>query len=124
MSVASKWGSSSMIGEGFDQAFDELFEEILITRWRGRERVRDLGNAVVAEEEERYRVKIALPGANPDKLQVEVSEWRLLLLEEGREDSALDFAQRLDTERVSARFEDGILEVILPKARGRRIEVR
>ncbi len=74
-----------------------------------------------------YRVKIALPEADPQKLEVEVSEWRLAVrtpTAQGREETILDFSHRIDTERATARFEAGILEVLLPKARRRKIEVR
>lgn len=116
-----------MIEREFDRAFNEVFEDLLIKRWRGPGRVRSLGKALVVEDEENYRVKIALPDADPQKLEVEVSEWRLSVrstAEDGQEENTLDFSHRIDTEHVTARFEGGILEVMVPKARGRKIEVR
>jgi HSP20 family molecular chaperone IbpA len=116
-----------MIGEEFDRAFNEVFEDLLIKRWRKSGRVRDLGKALVVEDEESYRIKIALPDADPQKLEVEVSEWRMAVrtaMALGREENTLDFSHRIDTERVTARFEAGMLEVLAPKARGRKIEVR
>jgi HSP20 family molecular chaperone IbpA len=116
-----------MIGEEFDRAFNEVFEDLLIKRWRGPGRVRDLGKALIVEDEEYYRIKIALPDADPQKLEVEVSEWRLAVrtpTAQGRRENALDFSHRIDIERVTARFGAGVLEVIAPKARGRKIEVR
>jgi HSP20 family molecular chaperone IbpA len=116
-----------MIEQEFDRAFNEMFEDLLINRWRMPGRVRTLGKALVFEDEESYRVKIRLPNADPQKLEVEVSEWRLAVQTptvEGQEENILDFSHRIDTERVTARFEGGILEVMVPKARGRKIEVR
>jgi HSP20 family molecular chaperone IbpA len=116
-----------MIGQEFDRAFNEMFEDLLINRWRGPGRVRNFGKALVVEDEENYRIKIALPDADPQKLEVEVSEWRLAVRRptaEGQEESVLNFSQSIDTEGVTARFEGGILEVKVPKARGRKIEVR
>jgi HSP20 family molecular chaperone IbpA len=116
-----------MIAEQFDRACDEMFEDLLITRWQGARRVRNLGKALVIEEEENYRVRIALSDADPQKLEVEVSEWRLTVrapAEQGRTESTFDFAHPIETERVTARFDGGILEVFVPKARGRKIEVR
>ena len=124
--MVSKWQSAFTIGEEFDRAFNEMFEDLLIKRWRRPERVRDLGKALVVEDEENYRIKIALPDADPQKLEVEASEWRLAVrtpMAQGQRESTLDFSHRIDIEHVTARFEAGILEVLAPKARGRKIEV-
>src|ERR1700751_1669549 len=117
--VASKWRSASMIEREFHRAFHEVFEDLLITRWRGPRSVRIFGRASVEEDEEKYHVKIALPDADAQELAVEVSEWRLTVRKpsvQGREESTLDFSHPIDTERVTARFESGILEVRGPKA--------
>jgi HSP20 family molecular chaperone IbpA len=124
--VASKRRSPSIIEHEFDRAFNEVFEDLLIKRWRGPAGARRLGKALVLEDEDTYRVKVALPGADPDKLEVEAGEWRLTvraLIGGGQDESTFDFSRRIDTERVTARFEAGILEVTVPKARGRKIEV-
>ena len=65
LSVASKWLTASMIGEEFDRAFNEVFEDLLIRRWQGPARVRNLGKAQAVEDEETYRVKIVLPDVDP-----------------------------------------------------------
>jgi HSP20 family molecular chaperone IbpA len=125
--VASKWQPASIIGEEFDRVFNDVFEDLLIKRWRRPGRARNLGKALVVEDEESYRVKMAMPDADPHKLEVEVSEWRLVVrsrIAPKAEANTLDFAHRIDTELVTARFGAGILEVLAPKARGRRIEVR
>jgi HSP20 family molecular chaperone IbpA len=116
-----------MIEEEFARTFDEVFEDLLIKRWRPPGRVRNFGKAQVVEDEESYRIKIALPDADPKKLEVEVSEWRMAvrsLMTHGRDENTLDFSHRIEIERVTARFEAGILEVHAPKAHGRKIEVR
>ena len=115
-----------MIEQEFDRVFNELFEDLLIRRWHGHGGLRQAGKSIIAEDEESYRVKIPLPHVDPENLVVEVTESRLTvrgLAGEGREQSTLVFSRRIDTERVTARFEAGILEVMLPKARGRKIEV-
>jgi HSP20 family molecular chaperone IbpA len=124
--VVSKWQSALSIGEEFDRVFDEMFEDLLIKRWRRPERARDLGKALVVENEDNYRIKIALPDADPEKLEVEANEWRLTVripTAQGQAESILDFSHRIDIEHVTARFEAGILEVFAPKAHGRKIEV-
>ncbi|HJU09990.1 MAG TPA: Hsp20/alpha crystallin family protein [Candidatus Binataceae bacterium] len=116
-----------MIEREFDRTFNELFEDLLINRWREPARVRHFGRASVLEDEEHYRVKIVLPNADPKDLEVEVNEWRLTVRTSAAQataESTLDFSHRIDPEHVTARFEAGILEVTLPKARGRKIEVR
>jgi HSP20 family molecular chaperone IbpA len=125
--VASKWLSASMIREEFDRAFNEVFEDLLIRRWRGPARVRNFGKAQVVEDDKAYRVKIVLPDADPRQLEVEVGAWRLAVripTAQGREENTFDFSHRVDMELVTARFEAGILEVLVPKARGGKIEVR
>jgi HSP20 family molecular chaperone IbpA len=125
--VASKWYTASTIEEEFNRIFNELFEDLLIRRWRAPEQVRSFGNALVLEDDDTYRVRMALPEAEPDKLEVEASEWRLTVRSpsaRGRTENKFDFSHRIDPERVTARFEAGILEVTVPKARGRKIEVR
>jgi HSP20 family molecular chaperone IbpA len=115
-----------MIEQEFDRVFNEMFEDLLIRRWRGPGRIRDLGKTLVVEDEENYRVKMTLPDADPHKLEVEVSEWGLTVRRappDGQENT-VDFSHRIDTERVTARFEAGILEVTVPKFGGRKIEVR
>jgi HSP20 family molecular chaperone IbpA len=116
-----------MIGQEFDRAVNEVFEDLLIKRWRGPGRIRHLGKAMIVEDDETYRVKIAMPEADPDKLEVEVSKWRLAvrsLAAQTPEEHRLDFSHCIDIERVTARFEGGILEITVPKAGGRKIEVR
>jgi len=116
-----------MIEQEFDRIFNEVFEDLLINRWRARRSVRKDGDAIVAEDDDSYRVTIAAPQADPDELEVEVGEWRLVLripAAQGLKESTLDFSHAIDTEGVTARFEAGILEVTVPKARGRKIEVR
>jgi HSP20 family molecular chaperone IbpA len=115
-----------MVGDEFDRAFNEVFEDLLIKRWRRPGRVRDYGKALVVEDDENYRIKIAMPDIDPQQIEVEVSEWRLVVrtpMAQGRGENTLDFSHRIDTERVTARFEADILEVLAPKARGRKIEV-
>ena len=125
--MASKLILASIIGDEFERTLDELFEDILITRWRPQARIRNFGDALVAEDEEVYRIKIALPDIDPQELEVEVSEWRLrvrLPVGSGHQERTFDFAHRVEIERVSARFDAGTLEIILPKASGRKIEVQ
>jgi HSP20 family molecular chaperone IbpA len=116
-----------MIEQEFDRVFNEVFEDLLINRWQARRSVRNYGDALVVEDDDSYFVRIAAPEADLKELAVEVSEWRLVLripTGQGLKESTLDFSHAIDIERVTARFEAGILAVTVPKARGRKIEVR
>ena len=124
--VAAKLVSGSFVGSFFERTFDELFEELLIDRWCRPMQVRLLGDAVIAEHGDEYRLKIAAAGADPEKLGVEVTEWRLTIripASAGMRERTFDFGHRLDVDRVSARLTAGVLEICLPKASGRRIEI-
>jgi HSP20 family molecular chaperone IbpA len=115
-----------MVGDEFDRAFNEVFEDLLIKRWRRPGHVRDYGKALIVEDDENYRIKIAMPNIDPRQIEVEAGAWRLVVrapMAHGRGENTLDFSHRIDTERVTARFEADTLEVLAPKARGRKIEV-
>jgi HSP20 family molecular chaperone IbpA len=115
-----------MVGDEFDRAFNEVFEDLLIKRWRRPGRVHDYGKALIVEDDENYRIKIAMPNIDPRQIEVEAGAWRLVVrapMAHGRGENTLDFSHRIDTERVTARFEADTLEVLAPKARGRKIEV-
>jgi HSP20 family molecular chaperone IbpA len=124
--MAAKLVLGSFAGSYFERTFDELFEELLIDRWCRPTQVRFLGEAEIAEHDDEYRLKIAAAGADPEKLEAEVTEWRLTIripASAGMRERTFDFGHRLDVDRVSARFTGGVLEICLPKASGRRIDV-
>jgi HSP20 family molecular chaperone IbpA len=110
----------------FDRAFDELFEELLLSRWRcARKDAPE--EPKVAESETEYRVLIDAAGAEPDRMEVEVSDRRLLVRiasASGTHISRLDFSHAIEADRVTARLAGGALEIVLPKKRGRIVEVR
>jgi HSP20 family molecular chaperone IbpA len=111
----------------FDRAFDELFEDLLLSRWRGDVRGRGLDGAAALESETEYRVRIDASGIEPDRIEVEASDRRLLVRMAGparTRINTLDFSHAIDPDGVTARLAGGALEIVLPKKRGRIIEVR
>lgn len=124
--AARKPGAREIHGLGdFDRAFDELFEELLVGRWRSSwERADE--RAVIVDRGDEYEVTIAAALADPDRIEVEASDWRLVVripdAAEARE-RAFDFPQAIDGDRARARWSDGALRISLPKRRGRRIKV-
>jgi HSP20 family molecular chaperone IbpA len=114
--------------QGFDRAIDEFFEEMLISPWR-RAGVAPWGfeAARVIEHRDRYEVRIAIPGADPDRIEVEVTGQRLsvraLAGPQGRMESAHSFASPIDSEKVAASWSHDTLIVVLPKLQPRRVKV-
>ena len=111
----------------FDRAFDQLFEELLISRWRARAFKAALNDAAVLESETEYRVRIDASGADPERMEIEAADRRLLVRmagPAGARTSTLEFSHSIDPDGVTARLAGGALEIVLPKKRGRRIAVR
>jgi HSP20 family molecular chaperone IbpA len=117
---------SDPLGFGdFARAVDELFEDLLITRWRESRR-RTLERPRVIDHGLHYEVKVATAGAEPKALEVEVSDLRLVVRfpgAAGAVENTFNFAQPVDSEAVSAKWNAGVLSIILPKKRGRRVTV-
>lgn len=117
---------SFTLGE-FERACDQLFDDLLISRWRGPHRRPAPGHALVLDHGNRYEVRIAAAGSDPAAIEVEAGERRLRVrmpLPSGAAENVFDFAAEVDTDAVSARWDKGTLHIILPKKRGRRVEVK
>jgi|SRR6185437_4928008 len=105
----------------FERAFESLFDELLISRWRGndsRTTVLDLGD--------HYQVRMTGIVVDPKKLDIEASERRLIVRIAGEITSGeriVNFRHPIDPTAVSARIIDGGLEVILAKPHKRKIAV-
>ncbi len=109
----------------FARTCDELFDEMLLGRWRpawerGRER------AVIVDRGGEYEVTIAAADADPRRIEVEAGDRRLLVRipgVAGARESAFDFSHPIDNARVRAQWRAGALRITLPKRRGRRISI-
>jgi HSP20 family molecular chaperone IbpA len=109
----------------FARAVDELFEDLLIARWRENRR-RTLERPRVIDHGLHYEVKVATAGAEAKALEVEVSDLRLVVRfpgSAGAVENTFNFAQPVESEAVSAKWNAGVLSIILPKKRGRRVTV-
>ena len=109
----------------FARAVDELFEDLLITRWRDSRRP-TLERPLVHDSGPHYAVRIATAGAEPDTMQVEVSDLRLVVRfpgSAGMVEHTFNFVQPVDCDAVSAKWTSGVLVIVLPKKRGRRVTV-
>lgn len=110
----------------FGRAFDELFEDLLIARWRENRPRGGVERALVFDRGSHYEVKVPTAVAEADAVAVEVSDWRLIVRypgAAGEVENTFDFEHAIECERVSAKWEAGMLWVVLPKKRGRRVEI-
>jgi HSP20 family molecular chaperone IbpA len=81
----------------------------------------------VIDRGDEYEVRIEAAVEDPEVIHVEVGEAGLLVRIPGDASPAMErrvtFAQPIDRERTTARWADGVLTVVLPKLRGRRVKV-
>ncbi len=98
----------------------------------------------IEETENHYLVSVDLPGVSKDEVKIEVANERLLISGErkseradakartygrvyGRFEKAFALPKNIDTEKIEANFENGVLELSVPKAeaaRPRTIEIK
>ena len=128
-----------------------LFEEMLrpLSGWGGRMAGTDLlrtPNADVAESENEIRVMVELPGMKPEDIQLDLENnvltisgqkkeerqeerdtWHLSERRYGKFSRSFVLPREVEPEQIAAHFEDGVLQVRIPKserARRRRIEIQ
>lgn len=107
----------------FERIFDSLFDELLISRWRG---ARGGTGTIVSDLGDRYEVRLERLLADPKQIDIEATERRLTVRTTGTEERServVDFRHPIDAAAVTAKFEDGMLKVVLPKIHGRKIKV-
>jgi HSP20 family molecular chaperone IbpA len=111
----------------FERACDELFDEWL-GRWRGGAAAGISAGAVVADRGEEYEVRVEAVVEDPKVIYVEISETGLIVRIPSGAHPAVErrmtFAQPVDHERTTAHWAAGMLTIVLPKLRGRRIKVQ
>ncbi len=115
----------------FERACDELFEEWL-GRWRGGGSAAGgagaIAGAAVLDRDQEYEVRIEAPVENPEVIEVEVNQADLVVRIPAGTYPAVErrmtFAHAIDRDRTVARWTDGVLTIVLPKSRGRRIKVQ
>lgn len=103
-------------------------------------------NFVVREQDGQYLVAAALPGVDPDKLDINVIDRQLVIKGEfapadlpenvrvhrqerrsGSFEQSLMLTNKLDTDNIGAEYKDGILSISIPKvkeAQPKRIEIK
>jgi HSP20 family molecular chaperone IbpA len=100
----------------FQRDFDELFDELLIGRWRAPATEND--PAMVLERDDAYEVRLCTGAFKPSELEVLVKDKDLTVRARHGDNSwerLLNFADPVQTEKVSAKWANRILTVVLPK---------
>ena len=112
----------------FERAFDEFFDELLIDRWKCGTPAIEFERAQVIDHSDRYEVRVAAVGVDPEKIQAEVSGQRLAVHVPdklgGRLESSFTFSDSIDGEASSAKWSEGTLVITLPKKKARRIALK
>jgi|NOAtaT_6_FD_contig_61_3540907_length_1261_multi_4_in_0_out_0_1 HSP20 family protein len=100
----------------------------------------------VTEKQDQYMVKLMVPGINPEQIQVESTQKELVITAEtqpreldkdenvhlsefhyGKFSRHLSFPLAIDTEKIEANYEFGILKIRVPKtepAKRKHVEVK
>ena len=114
--------------DDFERAFDQFFDELLIDRWRCGTESGLFEHAQVIELPDRYEVRVAALGVDPERIQVEVSGQRLALrMPEklgGMQQRSYTFSEGIEGEASTAKWSQGTLIIILPKKKARRISLK
>ncbi|MGH8011890.1 MAG: Hsp20/alpha crystallin family protein [Candidatus Binataceae bacterium] len=112
----------------FERAFDDLFEELLISRWECGRDISQYRQALVLDLGVRYEIRIAFTVVRPHEVEVEATDRRLTVrIRPGGArvfTRTFEFAAAIDGDAVSAHWADGVLRVSLPKRKPARIEIR
>ncbi len=104
--------------DDFQRVFDQLFDDLLIERWRLAETAGASEHAIVRDYGDRYEVRIALGGADPADVQIEVGEQRLTVRvpeAAGVQGGVFSFSAPVDRDAVTAKAFEGTLTIVLPK---------
>lgn len=118
--MARSWTSPF---EDFDRVFDQLFEELLIDRWRVSTRRIPGEHAIVMDCGNHYEVQISTAGLDPQQLGMEVDENRLTVhgttAGGSKSEHSFTFADPVDRDAVTVRWSDHVLFILLPKRKKR-----
>lgn len=118
---------SDQLFSEFERAIDEFFDELLIDRWQcgaGEQ----FADAEIVDYADRYEIRLAAEGVDPEKIQVETLGRRLTVRASAGAhrnlERAFTFAENVDAEAASARWLSGRLTITLPKQKARRIYLK
>jgi len=103
----------------FERAIDEFFDDVLISRWRKGaglpdSNLRDCGG--------HYEIEMATGGIEPADLDIEIAGNQLTVRDKaGTIEGIFTVPTPIDAERAHARWNGGLLIIVVPKRARRRI---
>lgn len=112
--------------DDFRRALDQTFDELLIGPWRpgAGKRV----PAIIIERDEGYEVRIGTGDFAPHELEVEVAgDSRLTVRARHgarKWEQSMSFNAPVETEKVTARWAEGVLTVLAPRRDRRTLPKR
>ncbi|HTY55364.1 MAG TPA: Hsp20/alpha crystallin family protein [Candidatus Binataceae bacterium] len=114
--------------DDFNQVFDELFDELLIGRWRAAARV-SADQAIVMDCGNRYEIQISTATLDRQQnVEIAVDENRVTVrganLGGGKTEHSITLTEPVDREGVAARWFDHVLFILLPKRKKRSLAAR
>lgn len=111
----------------FERAFDEFFDEMLISRWRRAADSSESEHSQVIEGPDHYEMRIGVPNVDPGHIEVEVTGQRVLVrATDGREtifERSYSFEVPIEDATVQARCSGDTLVIVVPKQKPKRIKV-
>ena len=111
----------------FARAFDEFFDELLIDRWHCGVEVRESTRAQVTDLPDRYELHMAVPSAHAQQIEIEVADLRIAVRVPDDAGTAVEraftFAESIDRDTTNAHWAEGVLTIVAPKRKARRIKL-
>lgn len=109
-----------------DQLFDQFYNS------RGYDERKFNQSTQISETEEHYLMSVDLPGMKKEDIKIELKESFLTISGERKRSQEIfkqsfSLPSSVDAEKVEAHYEDGVLELYLPKvkaAQPRQIEIQ
>lgn len=114
--------------EEFERAFDQLFEELLIDRWRTAGRRLGRERAIVIDCGSRYEVQISTAGLAHQQLGLDIDDHHLTVRAPnaggGNWERSFTFKDAIDRDAVTTHWSDHVLFVVLLKRKKRSLTAR
>ena len=111
----------------FERAFDEFFNELLIERWHCGVEVRQSTRTQVTDLGDRYELHLAVPSAHAQQIEIEVADLRIVVRVPDDAGSVVEraftFTESVDRDATNANWADGVLAIVVPKRKARRIKL-
>ncbi|HUY25826.1 MAG TPA: Hsp20/alpha crystallin family protein [Candidatus Binataceae bacterium] len=117
----------ALIFGDFAHAVDAFFDEILVDRWKCGA-ASQFERSEFSELPDRYEIRLASRGLDPATIEVETRGQRLTVRatadERGRLESTFTFSEYVEHEAASAAWSMGVLTVVVPKHKARKIRLK